>query len=87
MGIIGIALAAFFGAVLSATVGFLDAKEPFDTRKYVASIIRAIIGAVVFAVGYGVADMTVSVLTLFYAFLGGAGLDAFGNRIQGTLKK
>ena len=78
-----IALAALVGGLFSALMGWLASDEPFDARKFGGSAIRTLIAAVIFAVGYQLTHTTVTVLDLFYAFLGGAGVDVIGNRIAG----
>jgi hypothetical protein len=77
-----IALVTVLGGVVAALLGWLDSKETFNTRKFGGSVIRALIAAVVFAVGYHLSG-PLGILDLFYAFLGGAGVDVLGNRIAG----
>lgn len=77
-----IALAALLGGLVAALLGWLESSEPFNTRKFGGSVIRALIAAIVFAVGYHLSGSLV-ILDLFYAFLGGAGVDVLGNRIAG----
>jgi hypothetical protein len=80
-----IALLALSGGLFAALLGWLDSNEPFDPRKFGGSAIRSLVAALVFAVGYQLAQAQVTVLDLFIAFLGGAGVDAIGNRIAGKL--
>lgn len=82
-----IALAAFVGALASALLGWLESNEPFDGRKFGASAIRGLLAAAIFAVGYEFKHELATTLDLFYAFLGGAGVDALGNRIAGKLSR
>jgi len=77
-----IALVALLGGLVAALLGWLESNEPFDRRKFGGSVIRALIAGVVFAVGYHLSG-TVGILDLFYAFLGGAGVDVISNRIAG----
>jgi hypothetical protein len=79
-----IALVTLLGGMVAALVGWLDSKEPFDVRKFGGSAVRSLIAGIVFAVGYHLSG-AVSTLDLFYAFLGGAGVDVLGNRIAGSL--
>lgn len=79
-----IGLVALLGGLVAALIGWLDSKEPFNGRKFGGSVIRSLIAAAVFAVGYQLSD-GVNALDLFYAFLGGAGVDVLGNRIAGSL--
>jgi hypothetical protein len=79
-----IALVAVVGGMVAALVGWLDSKEPFDARKFGGSAVRSLIAGIVFAVGYHLSG-AVNTLDLFYAFLGGAGVDVLGNRIAGKL--
>jgi len=79
-----VALAALLGGLVAALLGWLESNEPFNARKFGGSAVRALIAAVIFAVGYQLAN-SVPMLDLFYAFLGGAGVDVLGNRISGKL--
>jgi hypothetical protein len=81
-----IILAAFIGGLAVALIGWCESHEHFDTRKFGGSAIRAVIAAVIFAVGYHLTG-PVCLLDLLYAFLGGAGVDALGNRIAGSFGK
>jgi drug/metabolite transporter (DMT)-like permease len=77
-----IALVALLGGLVAAFLGWLESGEPFDPRKFGGSGIRALVAGIIFAVGYQFSD-SVTLLDLFYAFLGGAGVDVLGNRISG----
>ena len=77
-----IALAALLGGLVSALLGWLESGEAFNPRKFGGSVIRALLAAAVFAVGYQFAGGA-GMLDLLYAFLGGAGVDVLGNRISG----
>ena len=79
-----IAMAALLGGLVAALLGWLESNEPFNTRKFGGSAIRALIAGILFAVGYQLSG-TLGLLDLFYAFLGGAGVDVLGNRIAGKL--
>jgi drug/metabolite transporter (DMT)-like permease len=79
-----IALAALLGGLATAFLGWLEYGEPFNPRKFGGSVIRALIAGIIFAVGYQLSG-SVGILDLFYAFLGGAGVDVIGNRISGKL--
>ena len=85
MNIIWIGALAFVGGTTSAVLGWLDSKEPFEVRKFTASIIRALVAGVVFAVGYSFTN-GLSPIDLGIAFCGGAGVDVLGNRISGAIK-
>jgi hypothetical protein len=77
-----IALVALLGGLVAAFLGWLESGEPFDPRKFGGSGIRALVAGIIFAVGYQLSG-SVTLLDLFYAFLGGAGVDVLGNRISG----
>jgi len=69
------------GGVISAVLGWADSGEPWDARKFIATAIRAGIGAGTLALGFqGVTD--ISVWVYLSAFLSGAGADILGKRIQ-----
>ena len=77
-----IALAALIGGLVAAFLGWLESGGSFDPRKFGGSGIRALVAGIIFAVGYQLSD-SITLLDLFYAFLGGAGVDVLGNRISG----
>lgn len=75
-----IAIAALLGGLAAALAGYLESHEPFDLRKFGGSAVRAAIAAVIVAAGYQNSNR-LTVLELFYAFLGGAGVDVLGNHV------
>ena len=77
-----IALATLLGGLVAALLGWLESNESFNPHKFGGSAIRAVIAGVIFAVGYHLSGPA-GMLDLFYAFLGGAGVDVLGNRISG----
>jgi len=84
LAVLFIALLACAGGITSALLGWLNSGEAFVTRKFMASVVRALVAGVVFAVGYSFTD-GISILDLFAAFLSGAGVDVLGNRISGSM--
>ncbi|MGI2336137.1 MAG: hypothetical protein ACRKGH_05780 [Dehalogenimonas sp.] len=78
-----IALAALFGGIVAALLGWLESQEPFDGRKFGGSVVRSLIAGVVLALGSSLAG-PVDIAALLYAFLGGAGVDVIGNRLAGN---
>ena len=85
MNIIYIAAAAFGGGIVSSILGWLDSQEGFDPRKFAASLVKALVAGIGFAVAYTYAN-SLSPLDLGIAFLGGAGFDSTLNRITGAVK-
>jgi len=77
------ALAALFGGIVAAGLGWLESGEAFDLRKFGGSVVRSALAGVVISLGSGVAG-PVDVAVLFYSFLGGAGVDVIGNRLSGN---
>ncbi|APV43649.1 hypothetical protein Dform_00289 [Dehalogenimonas formicexedens] len=78
-----IALAALFGGIVAAALGWLESGEAFDLRKFGGSIVRSALAGVVISLGSSLAG-PVDIAVLFYAFLGGAGVDVIGNRLAGN---
>ena len=79
-----IALAAFGGGVLAALLGWADSEQPFVFRKFFASLLRAVIAALLFAAAYQLRD-GLGALDVVWAILGGAGVDVLGNRGAGIV--
>ena len=75
-----VALLALVGGLCAALLGWLESGQPFDRRQFGGSALRSLMAAVVFAAGYQLSHSWLTVLDLFYAFLGGAGVDVLGNR-------
>lgn len=80
-----VSLLSVGGALFAAALGWLESGEPFVARKFTSSILRAIIAGIVFAVTSYAGLEEISPWSLFVAFLGGAGIDVFGNRIAGAI--
>ncbi len=78
-----IALAALFGGFIAALLGWLESGETFNIRKFGGSMIRTVLASVILALSV---DSTgqVNIASIFYAFLGGAGVDVIGNRLAGN---
>lgn len=79
-----IVLATFLGALGSGTAGWWDSHEPFDGRKFMGSVWRAIFAAMLSTMTFQIGSFT-GWQIYFAAFLAGAGVDSFGNRIQGAM--
>lgn len=75
--------AAFLGSLGSGVAGWWDSHEPFDARKFMGTIWRAIFAAMSFAFTNQFVDVKGAIWV--WAFLGGAGVDVLGNRLQGGL--
>ena len=85
MNVLWIAGSAFVGGIVAAMLGWLDSGESFEVRKFSASVARALVAAVVFAVGYSYTN-SLSPIDIGIAFVGGAGVDVLGNRVTGAIK-
>ena len=73
------------GALFSAVFGWLDSGEAFVGRKFASSILHAVLAAAIIAVGYYNTIEVINAWYLFFAFLGGAGIDVLGNRTEGLI--
>ena len=82
MGVEAVAIAAFVGGMSVALLGWAESQEPFNPRKFLASVIRSLIAALVFSIG---SSGEITWPNLFYAYLGGAGVDVLGNRLSAKL--
>lgn len=74
------------GGVASAVLGWMESGELFDSRKFGASLIRAVLGSAVAALAFQGIE-SVDVFVYVTAFLTGAGLDVIGKRAQAALSK
>ena len=85
MNVIYVAVAAFIGGIAASLLGWCDSGEPFAPRKFAASLIRALVAGVGFAVAYSYTN-SLSPIDLGIAFVGGSGVDVLGNRVAGAIK-
>lgn len=80
MDIIFICLAAILGALFTAVLGWINSGEPFVIRKFMGSVLAAILAAVAAGIAFQyIAPPTVR--DFIMAFLAGAALDAGGKRV------
>jgi len=85
MNPIWIALAAFLGGVIATLLGWLQSGEPFNPRKFISGVVKSLIAGVAFAAAYEYKN-AITVIDLFIAFCGGAGVEALGTRIAGAIR-
>ena len=84
MNVVWIAVAAFLGGIIAALAGWLETQDPFNPRKFAASVTRALVSAIVIAVVYSYAN-GLSAIDIAMALLAGAGVDVLGNRVAGAI--
>lgn len=85
MGILYVTLAAFGGGIAAAIMGWMDSGDVFIGRKFMASVVRALVAGGVFAVGYTLSG-SVTIMDIVIAFVAGAGVDVLGNRVAGSIR-
>ena len=81
---IEIGVAAFLGGIVMALLGWTESGLPFDVKKFMSSVIRALVAGVGIAVVFDYGANT-GPLSYFIAFLAGAGVDVGGNRVAGAI--
>ena len=76
------------GAIFSGWLGWLESGDPFDKRKFLATVLRGVLLALVEFVGVSslLIEIQLTVVTLVSAFLIGAGFDVVLKRGQGALE-
>lgn len=80
------ALLAVAGAIVAAVLGWADSGDPFDARKFLSSVGRAIFaGLAVAATTLLIPNSEVNAANYIFAILAGAGIDVLGNRGAGVL--
>lgn len=81
-----VAIAAFLGGIAASIMGWLDSGELFVARKFVSSLIRAVVAGGLFALTYQLTGDGISVMDVIIAFVAGAGVDVLGNRVAGSIR-
>lgn len=76
---------AIVGAIFSALLGWLESGEDFIPRKFIPSVMRAVVAGIVFALGLSEMEV-LTVWVYFEVFVGGAGIEVIGHRVAKTLK-
>lgn len=79
-----IVLAMVLGALGSGTAGWWDSHEPFDWRKFMGTVWRAVFAAMLGVMTFQVGELAGWKIYVA-AFLAGAGVDVIGNRLQGAV--
>ena len=77
-----IAAIAFVGGIVYAFYFWLVSGEPFNGRRFGASIVSALFAGVLFGIGYTFVDK-MSIRDLLMAFASGVGVTAAGSKILG----
>lgn len=84
--LLGLLIATVAGALTSSLLGWADAGGSFDIKKFVPSIVRAIISALVVFVGtYSGFVGEANIFVIILAYLAGLGIDAGLNRAAGAI--
>lgn len=86
MNIFYIAVAAFGGGIIAGLLGWLESHEGFSFRKFLPSILRALVAGGIIAVSYPFLESMGLWAGLIGAFLTGAGVDVLGHRVAGSMK-
>jgi len=86
LNLVWIALAAFLGGIIAATLGYWDSNGPFNAKKFGRSILFALLAAGVFAVGYKWTAESLGIRDIIFGILGGAGVDVLSNRALGATR-
>ena len=73
------------GGILSALVNWLNSKEPFDARKFLSSVIAAVVSGLTFGLAYD--KVAVTPFAVVTCLLGGLGIDSAKNMALGSSEK
>ena len=83
MDLVYLGLSAFGGGVVAGLLGYAKAGKTFSARKYLPTVLRALLAGGTIAVTYNFVGDVVSGAALVTAFLAGAGVDVGLHRIAG----
>lgn len=81
--------AAVLGGAIGAWLGWMekDPPEPFEGPKFMTSLVRSIIGGLIFAVGFQSKLDSVDLIVLVVVALSAGGFDVTWNRANKVRKK
>lgn len=80
-----LALAAWGAGVLVALLGWLQCSDPFNLRKFMASVVRSLIAGIIWAVAYDMNDKPLTFSTVLGAIASGPFFDVLINRVGGLV--
>lgn len=86
MALLLLGLSAFGGGVIAALLGWADSHEPFNGRKFLQSVLLALLGGFGFAVLYDKGSSEVALRDIIVGGLSGAGWDNLTNRFLGATR-
>ena len=86
--IVIVAFVTIIGALLSGWLGWLESGDPFEERKFMATMLRGVLMALVEFVGISalLPEIPLTVVVLVTALLIGAGFDVLLKRGQGAVE-
>ena len=84
MDILYVGLAAGGGGIISGLLGWVKAGKNFSARKYLPTVVRALMAGGAIALTYNFVGDVASGADIVAAFMAGAGFDVLGHRIAGT---
>ena len=84
INLIYIAVAAFFGGIATALIGWTQQGGSWNSKKFISSLVRSLVAGVGIAVAMDYSGGTAPIIYLL-AFLSGAGVEVGGNRVAGAI--
>ena len=87
MWLLWIAIAAFAGAIIAGLLGYFSSGTKFSARKYLPTVLRALLAAGALALTYELVGDVASGADIVAAFMAGAGVDVGLHRIAGSTNK
>ena len=79
-------LLSVVGAIIAAVLGWVESGEPFDQRKFLASVFRAVLAGLFAALVFQDIE-NITLWTFVVALLYGAGFDVLGHRAAGAISR
>lgn len=87
MEVLFVGIAAFVGGIANALLGWAKQNPPekWDSRKFVVSVVTALIGAAIIAEGFNYSGITNSALAYVGAFIAGVGVQGGTVNVFGAI--
>lgn len=87
MDTIWIVLATLVGAALAGLLGWMKTDMPWNTKRYLQSILSGVGAAIAFGTAYQFNSGSLQVYDILAAIAFGAGVDNVVNRAIGAIRK
>ena len=86
MELLYVSLAALGGGIVAGLLGWFKTGQDFSARTFAPTVLRSLMAGGAIALTYNFVGEVASVTDIVIAFMAGAGMDAAGHRLAGSIR-